>query len=207
MITQKRENYCISFFRYTEHSEHIRRHSHKTISYRRPADKAGGYRMNDNRLVNIARRIRRPRNTVGTSNPRPKRRWPLWLSLGLVALILAGLGASYMRQGNMAMAPGISGIVDSNYNAIVPAKEAVSRVDGSVTSKSVDPAQPQAKIDQTQPQPWDRMIIRTATLQMQVESVGASMDKVRLVAAARGGYVTQSESRQEGEHLYATLTI
>jgi hypothetical protein len=51
------------------------------------------------------------------------------------------------------------------------------------------------------------MIIRTATLQMQVESVGASMDKVRLVAAARGGYVTQSESRQEGEHLYATLTI
>jgi hypothetical protein len=54
---------------------------------------------------------------------------------------------------------------------------------------------------------WDRMIIRTATLQIQVKDVAPSLDTVRNMAGAHGGYVSQSESRLEGEDTVATITL
>lgn len=54
---------------------------------------------------------------------------------------------------------------------------------------------------------WDRMIIRTATLQLKVKDVAASMDQVRAMAGAHAGYITQSDSRQEGDSTVATITM
>jgi hypothetical protein len=56
-------------------------------------------------------------------------------------------------------------------------------------------------------QNWDRMIIRTATLQLRVKDVAASMDEIRTVVAGHAGYVTGSESRQEGESTVGTMTV
>lgn len=54
---------------------------------------------------------------------------------------------------------------------------------------------------------WDRMIIRTATLQLKVKDVAASIDQVRTLAGAHAGYVTQSDSHQEGDTTVASITM
>jgi hypothetical protein len=54
---------------------------------------------------------------------------------------------------------------------------------------------------------WDRMIIRNATLQLKVKDVAASMDAVRGVASQHSGYITQSESHQDGNYTVATITL
>jgi hypothetical protein len=56
-------------------------------------------------------------------------------------------------------------------------------------------------------QPWDRMIIRTGTLQLTVKDMGDSIQRVRAAANASGGYVFSSETRNEGEYTYATITL
>jgi hypothetical protein len=56
-------------------------------------------------------------------------------------------------------------------------------------------------------QNWDRMIIRTASLQLRVKDVSASMDEVRAVVGGHAGYVTASESRQEGDYTVGTMTV
>jgi hypothetical protein len=56
-------------------------------------------------------------------------------------------------------------------------------------------------------QNWDRMIIRTATLQLQVKDVAASMDQVRNVVGGHAGYITGSESRQEGDYTVGSMTV
>jgi hypothetical protein len=56
-------------------------------------------------------------------------------------------------------------------------------------------------------QPWDRMIIRTGTLHLTVKEMGDSIQRVRAAASASGGYVFSSETRNEGEYTYATITL
>ena len=56
-------------------------------------------------------------------------------------------------------------------------------------------------------QPWDRMIIRTGTLQLTVKDVGDSVQRVRAAATSSGGYVFSSETRNEGEYTYAAITV
>jgi hypothetical protein len=51
------------------------------------------------------------------------------------------------------------------------------------------------------------MIIRTGTLQLTVKDVGDSVQRVRGAATAAGGYVFSSETRNEGEYTYATVTL
>jgi hypothetical protein len=58
-----------------------------------------------------------------------------------------------------------------------------------------------------QDQPWDRMIVRTANLQIKVKDVGVSLDEVRGIAGARGGFVTQTDSHQDGDYTVATITL
>ncbi len=60
---------------------------------------------------------------------------------------------------------------------------------------------------QTQAKSWDRKIIRTATLQLTVKNVTASVDRVQLLAAQHGGYVFQSDSHQDGDHTVSSITI
>ncbi len=60
---------------------------------------------------------------------------------------------------------------------------------------------------QTQAKSWDRKIIRTATLQLTVKNVTASVDRVQLLAAQHGGYVFQSDSHQDSDHTVSSITI
>lgn len=55
--------------------------------------------------------------------------------------------------------------------------------------------------------PWDRMIIRTAQLTLTVENVEETLAAARRVANQAGGFVSQSETRFEGERMLATLTL
>ena len=71
---------------------------------------------------------------------------------------------------------------------------------GSTGQTTQSQPQPQAK-------PWDRKIIRTATLQVTVKDVGSSVDRVRLLADQHGGYVFQSDSHVDGDYTIATITI
>jgi hypothetical protein len=56
-------------------------------------------------------------------------------------------------------------------------------------------------------QSWDRMIIRTATLQLKVKDVADSLDRVRSLAGTHGGYIANSDSHIEGEYTVATVTL
>jgi hypothetical protein len=58
-----------------------------------------------------------------------------------------------------------------------------------------------------QTQPWDRMIIRTGTLQLKVKDVSNALNEVRSLAGGHGGYISQSDSRQEGDYTVATITL
>lgn len=55
--------------------------------------------------------------------------------------------------------------------------------------------------------PWDRMIIRTATVTLIVKDVEASIAAVRDIAGGVGGFVAQSNTRYEGENQVATITL
>jgi len=51
------------------------------------------------------------------------------------------------------------------------------------------------------------MVIRTATLQLTVKDVGASIDSIRSLASQHGGYVTSSETNHQGDYSYSTVTV
>lgn len=86
--------------------------------------------------------------------------------------------ASSAESGNRAAAPGAPGL------APAPAS--------STSSASV---------------PWDRMIIRTASLTAIVKDVEASITAVRNIAATAGGLIAQSNSRYDGDFQVATITL
>src|SRR5439155_21337402 len=60
---------------------------------------------------------------------------------------------------------------------------------------------------QSQTKPWDRMIIRTATLQLTVKDMGASVNTAQRLAADHDGYVLQLDSHQEGKYTVSAITI
>lgn len=54
---------------------------------------------------------------------------------------------------------------------------------------------------------WDRMVIRTGTLNLSVEDVGVSGNLVAALTLRYGGRVMQMDTRREGEHMISTITI
>ena len=74
-------------------------------------------------------------------------------------------------------------------------------------SKGSDATTTQAAADR----PWDRMIVRSATLSLQVESVERALDQVRQIAGKHGGFVASSNTHVErsgdADRTVATLTI
>jgi len=56
-------------------------------------------------------------------------------------------------------------------------------------------------------QGWDRMIIRTATVDLTVKDVTTAIERVKAITSQQGGYVFSSESHEQGEYTYATVTI
>lgn len=75
------------------------------------------------------------------------------------------------------------------------------------TSGAVPSSQDASATGQVAPPDWDRMIIRTATLQITVKDVGTSLDQVRSLADANAGYISGSDSRIESDYTVATITM
>lgn len=55
--------------------------------------------------------------------------------------------------------------------------------------------------------PWDRMILRTATLALQVKDVGAALDSVSALAAGHSGYILTTNSTGSGADATATVAV
>ncbi|HET6314190.1 MAG TPA: DUF4349 domain-containing protein [Chloroflexia bacterium] len=136
---------------------------------------------------------------------RPERgRVASFLLMGFLALAvvatgfygLAGRNAGSALTTVIAPADG-----DVNYMMTVPSEEAA--VEGFRAPEYAAKAGQEGQDSQR----WDRMIIRTATLQLRVKDVAASMDEIRGVVGGHAGYVTGSESRQEGESTVGTMTV
>ncbi len=82
-----------------------------------------------------------------------------------------------------------------------PAPSAPDQVTSSLAQAPSAAASPPAQYS------WDRMIIRNGSITLTVKDVGNSLNAVRDIATASGGWVSQSNSRYEGERQVANITI
>jgi hypothetical protein len=138
--------------------------------------------------------------------PGPARRLPhitsgQWLGAGLIgAILLAVFVKGFGSSGSAS--PAIFSTISSN---LMPPQAAK---DGSgATSSSPNQAAAGGKTQAAPNTPWDRMIIRTAQLQVQVKDVGATMDTVRGLVTQYNGLVLTTSSNGSGPNATATLTI
>lgn len=78
---------------------------------------------------------------------------------------------------------------------------------GSIAADA--PAAPAVQPEQAgeQQQGFDRLVIRTGTVSLQVKSVVESEDRVAAIAATHGGYVSSGTSQQQSRRERAQLTI
>ena len=171
----------------------------KSIQVRRQSDKAGGFRQ---RLTMPGRRkisllivasvlacmvltlagtlARRPTLNVTASDTVPP--------LGLFTTEQGKILDAYTTGGQPMLVPTAAAAESAPYS------------DSTVRGAAGNAANQVA-------QTWDRMIIRTATLQLKVKDVADSLDKVRSLAGTHGGYIASSDSHIEGEYTVATLTL
>lgn len=141
-----------------------------------------------------------------------KRRRLLSLAIVLAVLACMALTVTANMGRNAAFAPSA---LTQPFPQTTAASAAMEETNNSVVhgyddraAKSIPPSAPNTGGANQPANPnWDRMIIRTATLQIQVKDVAPSLDTVRNMAGAHGGYVSQSESRLEGEDTVATITL
>ncbi|HYP41121.1 MAG TPA: DUF4349 domain-containing protein [Chloroflexia bacterium] len=171
--------------------------------------------MESNGLKKSIRRIRNiGRGPVAGDSSSPQKRSRRWSRILAVAVIacIAFVGIAGAARGLILNRMSSSGLVpaltenDMYYEpvaqptAMVAALE-VAGADG-VNAPNTGGGQPGE-----QAQPWDRMIIGTGTLQLKVKDVSNALNEVRSVAGGHGGYISQSDSRQEGDYTVATLTL
>ncbi|HEX8219654.1 MAG TPA: DUF4349 domain-containing protein, partial [Chloroflexia bacterium] len=143
----------------------------------------------------------------GVRKRMPGGRVASFLVFGFLVVAVVAMGFYGLANRNAGLelasviAPQDSGF---RYTMKVPSEEAA--VEGLTAPGDAAKAGQEGQEGQ-EGQGWDRMIIRTATLQLRVKDVAASMDEIRAVAGGHGGYVTGSESRQEGESTVGTITV
>ena len=151
----------------------------------------------------------------GASDPhyRNRRLWSLTIVLAVLAcMVLTVMGNAGRKAASSLMAtePGPQSLAQPTSGTAAMREFNLNMTgDGSVASPAQGPQNAPATGGSNQPANpnWDRMIIRTATLQLQVKDVAPSLDEVRGLAGAHGGYVVQSDSRIEGEYTIATITL
>lgn len=138
------------------------------------------------------------------------------LSLAIVLAVLACMALTVTANmgRNAAFAPNVSmnmALTQANAQATAGMAESEfamrSGSDSSPAAEAREVAPATGGANQPANPNWDRMIIRTATLQIQVKDVASTLDTVRNMAGAHAGYVSQSESRIEGEYTVATITM
>ena len=178
-------------------------------------------RSNVNRYIERLKSIRpQGRNNANNSTPRAGMRAGRKASLLIVVSVLACMvltlfGTVARRNNSMALdvaSPRISGIFPTDgtgvaYEADAQSKALQPNLESQVLNDSTASSPPATGGASQVAQNWDRMIIRTATLQLKVKDVTASVDTVRSLASTHGGYIASSESHIEGEYTVATLTL
>jgi len=169
------------------------------------------------RLKSIQTRRRNSARSTGApkTGMRPSRKVSLLIVVSVLACMALTMFSTLARRNNsMALTSGegpmVSGFMqtDGTMNAYdmaaqpqsAPALESDAKNESTTGSSAKGPAAPAA-------QNWDRMIIRTATLQLKVKDVPESLDRVRALATTHDGYIASSDSRLEGEYTVATLTL
>lgn len=145
------------------------------------------------------------------------KRTGLWISLvALVALLVACSAAPAPKSEpgrteggkDLARQAAPGAVAPSAPAALAPQGQLAegARASSGQTSDSAKPSATTAG-QAASIVPWDRMIIRTATLSLSVKDVEASLAAVRDLATGVGGFVAQSSSRYDGEYQIATVTI
>lgn len=110
----------------------------------------------------------------------------------LLAVVIASAWALLARTGSYSFANDSTVPSDADYRILDQGYAAyMYQADESVTKT----------------QSWDRMIIRTATVDMTVKDVAAAVERIKTVTAQQGGYVFSSESHVQGDYTYATVTV
>ncbi|MDQ5823735.1 MAG: DUF4349 domain-containing protein [Chloroflexota bacterium] len=150
---------------------------------------------------------RRSASNGQTREVRNRSRGGVVFVLLLVGFLVVAVAASGLNGGRMAMyLPGVNGFTTTAGNG--PATDPAHMFGaGEETANEGVRAPAHSTTTDQEPQSWDRMIIRTATLQLRVKDVSASMDAIRGVVGGHAGYVTGSESRQEGDYTVGTMTV
>lgn len=128
-------------------------------------------------------------------------------ALMLVGVLVVAVAASSLYVGRRAMSlPPVGGTAGPQGEDTTTVT-AYMVAPGEETSNEAAKAPPGSTTTEQETQSWDRMIIRIATLQLRVKDVAASMDSIRSVVGGHAGYVTGSESRQEGDYTVGTMTV
>jgi hypothetical protein len=140
----------------------------------------------------------------------PRKRWPRLLAVGLIACVLLAVAANAL--GGSPAHP-LELRTTQGYGAppaptALPSAPLMPEMQAAADMAGKSTAAGGATSGQAAPAaPWDRMILRNATLQLKVKDVAASMDAVRGVASQHNGYITQSDSHQDGNYTVATITV
>ncbi|MEO6457819.1 MAG: DUF4349 domain-containing protein [Chloroflexia bacterium] len=183
-------------------------------------------RSNVNRYLDRLKSIqtRRRNRLTSASAPRtgirPGRKASILIVLSVLACMALTMFSAVARPNGssawlsdkvMAMpttAAAMEGITDANLAyGMAGQPQAAPAAGGDARGQTTTSSPPSTGGAAQVAQNWDRMIIRTATLQLKVKDVPESLDRVRALAGTHGGYIASSESHIEGEYTVATLTL
>lgn len=155
----------------------------------------------------------------GTKAQKKRKGWRTALLLGLAAFILLAVVA-VLTQGRGSYLPSVAGTRLSTSNENVPAaptaaasapqyNSTASSSTGSGKAADQAPAASSGAsgTTNTTAAQWDRMLIRTASLQLTVTDVGTGVDKVIGLATLHGGHVVQMDSHLSGDYTISSVTI
>lgn len=113
------------------------------------------------------------------------------------ALALAACGGSAATSGQNAASPPSAPVFESGQAGGVPAMDTGSAAEAPAAPEAAPPGQI----------PSQRLVIRTAALSLQVESVREAESRVRATADALGGYVVSSETSGDESFLTARVVF
>ena len=136
----------------------------------------------------------------------PRRRAAL-LALALIALLVVAGVAGALRAGRgpagVAFSPplGLRAATGDTPNGLTMPQEANSVAPAATSAPAAGGAGSAAAA------PWDRKIIRTGTINLQVSDVEAALATVREIADGAQGLVFSSNTQYQGDDLMATVTI
>ncbi|MEO5951728.1 MAG: DUF4349 domain-containing protein [Chloroflexia bacterium] len=132
-----------------------------------------------------------------------KRKWMTPITWGILAVVVAAvIGVAALAFSGNA----VNATYSMSYRTPTDADQKILDVTGEDRALSANRYASIPGSDVTG-QGWDRMIIRTAVVDLTVKDVTTAIERVKAITAQQGGYVFSSESHEQGEYTYATVTV